>query len=282
MTIVPQANTDKPTALQEQMGRLADTALIGGERTDAVDHCLAGIARLSKEVKDASSYLPAYDQRTYSEVGAFFRRAPYPFPVRISNGLTDPTPSGNQSPVREAERDPRHIRPQGQVYVQNRAQERIRHLPDGCSRNSLGPTSSHSRLPLRPFVGRFVTGPDTEPCPQSITRSERQRRGDQWPEQRRGAQVPETRDGGDPQTLLFHLQLGRDQWASVGAYHTAFVRLARHVARLPHLAQTLRRRLVRAHGQRPTPGRSDAEEHQRELVDLRPGEWTRASDGSGE
>ncbi len=52
------------------MARLADTALIGGERADATDHCLAGIARLSSEVKDASSYLPTYDQRTYAEVAA--------------------------------------------------------------------------------------------------------------------------------------------------------------------------------------------------------------------
>lgn len=50
------------------MTRLADTALIGGERADATDHCLAGIARLSSEVKEASSYLPTYDQRTYVEV----------------------------------------------------------------------------------------------------------------------------------------------------------------------------------------------------------------------
>ncbi|KAF2096483.1 hypothetical protein NA57DRAFT_43124 [Rhizodiscina lignyota] len=55
------------TALQEQMERLANTALAGGERNDAVEHCLAGIARLSQEVKDASSYVPAYDQRTYAE-----------------------------------------------------------------------------------------------------------------------------------------------------------------------------------------------------------------------
>lgn len=50
------------------MARLADTALVGGERSDATDHCLAGIARLSSEVRDASSYLPTYDQRTYAEV----------------------------------------------------------------------------------------------------------------------------------------------------------------------------------------------------------------------
>lgn len=49
------------------MDRLAHTALIGGERSDAMDHCLAGITRLSAEVKDAAAYLPAYDQRTYGE-----------------------------------------------------------------------------------------------------------------------------------------------------------------------------------------------------------------------
>ncbi|GME26422.1 hypothetical protein GTA08_BOTSDO04431 [Neofusicoccum parvum] len=55
------------TALQEEIERLADKAVTGGERADGVEHCLAGIARLSREVKDASSYIPAYDQRTYSE-----------------------------------------------------------------------------------------------------------------------------------------------------------------------------------------------------------------------
>jgi hypothetical protein len=56
------------SALQEQMERLNSVATGGGERNDAVDHCLAGIDRLSHEVKDASSYIPAYDQRTYTEV----------------------------------------------------------------------------------------------------------------------------------------------------------------------------------------------------------------------
>lgn len=55
-------------ALQGQMDRLADTSLVAGERSDASDHCLAGIARLSHEIKDASSYLPTYDQRIYAEV----------------------------------------------------------------------------------------------------------------------------------------------------------------------------------------------------------------------
>lgn len=54
--------------LQDQMERLGHTSVIGGERSDAIDHLVAGIARLSSEVNDASSYLPAYDQRTYGEV----------------------------------------------------------------------------------------------------------------------------------------------------------------------------------------------------------------------
>ena len=37
------------------------------ERGDAIDHCLASIARLNQEVNDASSYIPSYDQRTYGE-----------------------------------------------------------------------------------------------------------------------------------------------------------------------------------------------------------------------
>ena len=50
------------------MARLPDTPVEGGERNDAVDHCLAGIARLSREVQDVSAYVPTYDQKTYAEV----------------------------------------------------------------------------------------------------------------------------------------------------------------------------------------------------------------------
>lgn len=65
--LMPKARLTQ-SALQDQMARLGDTALIGGERKDATDHCLAGITRLSSEVKDASTVLPSYDLRTYSEV----------------------------------------------------------------------------------------------------------------------------------------------------------------------------------------------------------------------
>ncbi|KAH8595211.1 tubulin-specific chaperone-like protein c [Bisporella sp. PMI_857] len=58
---------EEVTELQEQMSQLESHSLIGGERQDAIDHCLAGISRLSNEVADASDYIPAYDQRTYGQ-----------------------------------------------------------------------------------------------------------------------------------------------------------------------------------------------------------------------
>lgn len=54
-------------AIQDEIAKIGDLASSGGERADAVDHCLAGIARLSNEVKDVSSTIPAYDKRTYSD-----------------------------------------------------------------------------------------------------------------------------------------------------------------------------------------------------------------------
>jgi hypothetical protein len=58
------------TVLQEQIESL-NNSLAGSERNEAIDQCLAGIDRLSHEVKDASSYIPAYDQRSYSQVAHF-------------------------------------------------------------------------------------------------------------------------------------------------------------------------------------------------------------------
>ncbi|CAD0106606.1 unnamed protein product, partial [Aureobasidium uvarum] len=55
---------------------VADHGTSGGERADAIDHCLAGISRLSNDVKDISGSLPAHDQRTYSETRA--QAAPKP------------------------------------------------------------------------------------------------------------------------------------------------------------------------------------------------------------
>lgn len=53
--------------LQNQISRIGQHSTNGGERADAIDHCLSAIARLSTEVQDASSFIPAHDQRTYGE-----------------------------------------------------------------------------------------------------------------------------------------------------------------------------------------------------------------------
>jgi hypothetical protein len=45
------------------MGRMAHST----EQVDLIEHLNAAIARLASEVKDAASYLPTYDQRTYAE-----------------------------------------------------------------------------------------------------------------------------------------------------------------------------------------------------------------------
>ena len=64
----------RDSALQERMQTIQDHGTSGGERADAIDHCLAGISKLSNEVKDISGSLPAHDQRTYSEVGSCITR----------------------------------------------------------------------------------------------------------------------------------------------------------------------------------------------------------------
>ncbi|KAI0179675.1 TBCC-domain-containing protein [Hypoxylon sp. FL1284] len=55
------------TAIQGQIDDLATLSPAGGERQDGIDTVLAGISRLSNEVMDAGDYIPAYDQRTYSQ-----------------------------------------------------------------------------------------------------------------------------------------------------------------------------------------------------------------------
>ncbi|CAK7221537.1 hypothetical protein SEUCBS140593_004603 [Sporothrix eucalyptigena] len=52
--------------IQAHISKLGSIAIIGGERKDATDSILTRISKLSLEVADASDFIPAYDQRTYS------------------------------------------------------------------------------------------------------------------------------------------------------------------------------------------------------------------------
>ncbi|ROT35810.1 tubulin binding cofactor C [Sodiomyces alkalinus F11] len=54
-------------SIRNRIEDLPSVAVIGGERQDALDAILGSISNLSNEVSDASDYVPAYDQRTYSE-----------------------------------------------------------------------------------------------------------------------------------------------------------------------------------------------------------------------
>lgn len=62
------------TQLQEQIIQLENYSLVGGEKQDAIDHVLSGITRLADAVADSSSFITAYDQRTYSRVLTFISR----------------------------------------------------------------------------------------------------------------------------------------------------------------------------------------------------------------
>ncbi|KAL2045625.1 hypothetical protein N7G274_002053 [Stereocaulon virgatum] len=54
------------TTLQEQLIRLKGPAMQESDRASVIAQCQSCISQLSDLLKDASSYLPAYDQRTYS------------------------------------------------------------------------------------------------------------------------------------------------------------------------------------------------------------------------
>ncbi|EZF97559.1 hypothetical protein H113_02442 [Trichophyton rubrum MR1459] len=57
---------EEVTKVEERITKLHTTPTAGGEQASAADYCLADISRLSDEVKDASTYIPSYDQRAYA------------------------------------------------------------------------------------------------------------------------------------------------------------------------------------------------------------------------
>ncbi|KAI0475550.1 TBCC-domain-containing protein [Xylariaceae sp. FL0804] len=94
------------TIIQDQIDDLATLSPVGGERQDCTDAILGGISRLSSEVMDAAEYIPAYDQRAYSQAikglteklnettGRFAPKSRFQFKpktVKISTP-TEPTP----------------------------------------------------------------------------------------------------------------------------------------------------------------------------------------------
>ncbi|RDA86360.1 hypothetical protein CP532_4338 [Ophiocordyceps camponoti-leonardi (nom. inval.)] len=54
--------------LEDQIDQLESVSAVAGERQEAIDHVLAGIAQVQNQVSDAADYTPSYDRRQYAEV----------------------------------------------------------------------------------------------------------------------------------------------------------------------------------------------------------------------
>lgn len=59
--------TESVQGLHELVGELSSISSVAGERQEAIDHILAGIAKLQNEVADAADFTPSYDRKQYSE-----------------------------------------------------------------------------------------------------------------------------------------------------------------------------------------------------------------------
>lgn len=55
------------TDLYNEIQNLSQKSSISGEQSHAIDHCAARISTFAESIRDAASYLPAHDQKSYSE-----------------------------------------------------------------------------------------------------------------------------------------------------------------------------------------------------------------------
>jgi len=58
---------DEVADIQDQITQLESMSNVAGDRQTAIDHVLAGLAKLQNSVADAADYTPAYDRRQYGE-----------------------------------------------------------------------------------------------------------------------------------------------------------------------------------------------------------------------
>lgn len=118
------------TELQDQIARLDNYSLAGGEKQDAIDHVLSGISRLANDVTDSSAFVPAYDQRIYAQASIYSSES-------ILSSLTYP---GHQSSRREAARNTSQVCPKVKISVQE--QKYICNFYSRCRRNCCRKTTS--------------------------------------------------------------------------------------------------------------------------------------------
>ncbi|KAF4585896.1 Tubulin-specific chaperone C [Ophiocordyceps camponoti-floridani] len=53
--------------VEDQIVQLESVSAVAGERQEAIDHVLAGIAQIQNSVSDAADYTPSYDRRQYAQ-----------------------------------------------------------------------------------------------------------------------------------------------------------------------------------------------------------------------
>jgi len=98
-------------ALEAQIELLPSVSPV--ERPEAIDRCLAAISTLSDVVKDASSYLPAYDQRSYSEVRDYFQLLSVALKTDFRFDVL-----ANPRPLRQPIRNSKSHYPKAEILVQ--------------------------------------------------------------------------------------------------------------------------------------------------------------------
>ncbi|KAI0127643.1 tubulin binding cofactor C [Xylariales sp. AK1849] len=154
------------TAIQDQIEDIATLARVNGERKDCIDTVLAGISRLSNEVTDALDFIPAYDQRAYSQAikalteklneatGKFAPKSRFQFKPRAQK---------SENAGQTVKKDTRHVSfrqlPGGEG---NAADEAVHTTEDGEDRDGLGGlpqfTKNYNEEMARPPAGGMGSG----------------------------------------------------------------------------------------------------------------------------
>lgn len=112
--------------IKERINELHTISPIAGERQDAVDYVLATISRLTQDVADAASYIPAYDHRGYTaslktlsemlkeEQAKFAPKTRFQFKPRTTQSTLDPKQDTRRNvPVEDVSHTPKIVSPRG-------------------------------------------------------------------------------------------------------------------------------------------------------------------------
>ncbi|RDA92723.1 hypothetical protein CP533_1426 [Ophiocordyceps camponoti-saundersi (nom. inval.)] len=79
--------------LEDQIDQLESVSAVAGERQEAIDHVLAGIAQVQNQVSDAADHTPSYDRRQYAEPSqVYFEQTVKSLHDKLNETVTRVTP----------------------------------------------------------------------------------------------------------------------------------------------------------------------------------------------